>query len=60
MTALLSVKELRERLGLSASTFHRYRRRGDFRDLLAAKPVGVRKYSRIKVEKRYPVEVVHG
>ncbi len=48
---LLTATELMARVGLKRSQFHLYRRRGLYRHLEVARPVGQRKYSRVLVEK---------
>lgn len=47
---LLSPGELLARLGGSQANFYRLQKLGQFRHLEVARPVGVRRYSRFKVE----------
>mgnify|MGYP001293392621 CR=1 FL=1 len=55
MSSLMTVKELRERLGMKRAVFFKHQARGKFRDLVARHPVGHRKYSRVLVDRRYPL-----
>ena len=48
---LMSGTQLRERLGISESTFFEYVRRGEFRDLEVKRPLGRLRYSSALVDK---------
>jgi predicted DNA-binding transcriptional regulator AlpA len=47
---LLTPKQLRQRLGMSASTFYRHHRRGAFKHLLVKRPLGHRRFSKALVD----------
>lgn len=51
MTATLTPKQFRERLGLSASQFRRHEKAGRFQRLTLAQPVGRQRYSTAAVER---------
>ena len=47
---LLNAKQVREKLGYSESQFFELKRRGVFRMLEVTRPIGQRRYSRVRVD----------
>lgn len=47
---LMTGTDLRKRLGLSSSTFFKHVKRGDFRHLEVRRPLGLKRYSRHRVD----------
>lgn len=48
---LLSPRDLIQRFGLSEQSFYSYQRRGAFKHLEVSRPIGVRRYSKVLVDR---------
>lgn len=48
---LMTARQVMEALELPSSTFYDHEKAGAFRHLLSPRPIGIRKYSRAKVER---------